>query len=146
MKDLHHSIQKHSIWNNISSTLNMGYAKEGRPNHCSANHSIANNTMAHAQSQIKWQQIYYSRYSPQWPKVCNNIHPSINSTHYFAKIITLTWQVTIMTWTIQNKHLRLPIPWRLIACNYKQQYNRYSIMCNTNHTYMMQCNTQSQTK
>jgi len=29
----------------------------------------------------------------------------LNSTHYFAQNLTLTWQAALATWTLCNKHL-----------------------------------------
>jgi len=37
--------------------------------------------------------------------VCNQMHPTINSTHYYAKILTITWQAVLKIWKLCNQHL-----------------------------------------
>jgi len=33
------------------------------------------------------------------------MHPTINSTHYYAKILTITWQAVLKIWKLCNQHL-----------------------------------------
>jgi len=109
-KDLHHTIQKYSIRNNISSTLyslieyRLHQGQLTQPPF-SPTETPLTQQMSQAQTQMGWQQMYYGRCSPQWIKMCTSLHSTTNSTHYFAKIITLTWQAAIAIWTLQNKHL-----------------------------------------
>jgi len=110
-KDLHQSIQKNSICNNINSTLHNLFEHGLYLGHQAAtahNPTIDDAViwqLAHAQQQTGWNHMYYGRYSPQWIELCTAFHPTVNSTHYFAKNLTLTWQAALATWTIRNKHL-----------------------------------------
>jgi len=109
-KELHQNIQKHSIKNYICSKLYnlIEYGLyQGHLTQPQFSPTITPTTQQtnQVQTQLGWQQMYYSRYLPWWIELCTSHHPNTNSTHYFAKIITLTWQAAITIWTIWNKHL-----------------------------------------
>ena len=57
------------------------------------------------QQHLGWKQLYYGRYTTHWIDSCTIHHPHINSTHYYAKCLTLTWQAVLDIWAICNKHL-----------------------------------------
>jgi len=108
--EFHQNIQKHPIKNSICSKLyNLIEYRlyQGHSIQPPFSPTITPTTQQtnQGQSQLGWQQMYYGRYLPRWIELCTSLHPNINSMHYFAKIITLTWQAAIGIWTIRNKHL-----------------------------------------
>jgi len=108
--ELHQNIQKHSIKNNICSELynlieyGLYHGRSIQPPFRLIVTPTTQQTHQ-GQSQLGWQQLYYGRYSPRWMELCTGLHPNTNGTHYFAKIINLTWQAAIGIWSIRNKHL-----------------------------------------
>jgi len=110
-KDLHHSLQKNSIRNNINSTLHnlfehgLYLGRQAATAYDPTTDDEVIRQLAHAQQQTGWNHMYYGRYSPKWIELCTAFHPTVNSTHYFAKNLTLTWQAALATWMIRNKHL-----------------------------------------
>jgi len=54
----------------------------------------------HEQAQLGWKQLFYGQYSTHWSTSCSSIHPKINSTHYYAKCLTLMWQAVLDIWNI----------------------------------------------
>jgi len=110
-KELHNALQKHAIHHNINTSLHNLLAY-GLYQGCQSNAPFSIDQSArsfpqiyHKQMQLGWKQLFYGRYSTQWSASCLNTHPNINSTHYYAKCLTLTWQAVLDIWNIQNKHL-----------------------------------------
>jgi len=68
-------------------------------------HKPSHQQIDQAQMQLGWHQLFYGRQVTQWHTACNTMHPTINSTHYYAKCLTLIWKAVIQIWTIRNNHL-----------------------------------------
>jgi len=140
-KDLHHSILKLSVQNSISSTiyylLENRLCQGGRLHLCSVKSQ-------HFQQYKSWL-MHGHRWYGNKCTTASILHNGLRCViDYFAKIITLTWQAALTIYTTSTS--THPIPWRLTAHNYKQQYNRSSTMCKTNHNYKRHFNTQPQNK
>ncbi len=110
-KELHNAIHKHAIHHNTDTSLHNLLAY-GLYQGCQSTAPFAINQSArsfpqiyHEQTQLGWKQLYYGQYSTKWSASCSNTHPNINSTHYYAKCLTLTWQAVLNIWNIRNKHL-----------------------------------------
>jgi len=108
--ELHQSLEKHAIHHDISPTLHALYAYGlyiGRQSSTNITPSLdpSHQNIKQAQIQLGWHQLFYGRQATQWHTTCNTMHPTINSTHYYAKCLTLIWKAVIQIWTIRNNHL-----------------------------------------
>jgi len=106
-KDLHHSIQKSSVWNNISSTIHnlFVHGSPGVQAELSHNQSpwdltaspgsdaarLAPNVLWQIFPQMDWDLFSPSPNNKQYPLLCQNL--------------TLMWQAALATWKLCNKHL-----------------------------------------
>jgi len=110
-KDLHQALQKHAISHNLDHSLHDLLAHgllQGRQSteNFPITQAIQNYPQFYMdQQRLGWKQLYYGRYTTQWIDSCAVHHPHINSTHYYAKCLTLTWKAVLDIWAIRNKHL-----------------------------------------
>jgi len=110
-KDLHQALQKHASSHNLDHSLHDLLAHglhQGRQS--TENFPIAQAIQNYPQlymdqQHLGWKQLYYGRYTTQWIDSCAVHHPHINSTHYYAKCLTLMWKAVLDIWAIWNKHL-----------------------------------------
>jgi len=110
-KDLHQELQKHAFCHNLDHLLHDLLAHGLCQGHQSTEtfsitQAIQNYPQVYTNQQsLGWKQLFYGQYSTQWIDSCTAQHPHINSTHYYAKCLTLMWKAVLDIWTIQNKHL-----------------------------------------
>jgi len=82
----------------------------------------------HDQLQLGWKQLFYGQYFTLWSASCLSIHPHINSTHYYTKCLTLTWQAVLNIWNICNKNLLQQTPPKPTRHNSTQLSNKSFMM------------------